>query len=105
MTDRYITPFPLPTPHERELLEILIEECAEVTQRATKALRFGLAEMQPGQGKTNAERLANELGDLREVEGRLLDIGVVQTSHLVDGMVSKKHQLAKYMQTTPGTRQ
>ena len=46
------------------LLSCLIEECAEVIQRATKAQRFGLHEIQPEQELTNEQRLAAELDDL-----------------------------------------
>lgn len=47
------------------LLSCLIEECAEVIQRATKAQRFGLDEVQPEQELTNQQRLADELADLQ----------------------------------------
>lgn len=46
------------------LLDILIEECAEVIQRATKAKRFGLHEVQPQQELTNAQRIVYELNDI-----------------------------------------
>lgn len=46
------------------LLSILAEECAEVAQRCSKALRFGLEEVQPGQLSTNAERIVREYNDL-----------------------------------------
>jgi hypothetical protein len=59
------------------LLVILMEECAEVQQRASKALRFGLSEVQPGQTKTNAERLAGELADLQAAEIMLFRDGLV----------------------------
>lgn len=49
------------------LLTILGEECAEVHQRASKALRFGLDEIQPGQTLTNAERVMQEFDDLYAV--------------------------------------
>lgn len=42
----------------------LQEECAEVSQRAAKALRFGMYEIQPGQEKSNLERLEDEAIDL-----------------------------------------
>ena len=45
------------------LLFILAEEAAEVAQRASKAARFGLAEVQPGQELTNAQRLMQEVND------------------------------------------
>lgn len=46
------------------LLVKIAEEAAEVAQRATKAARFGLGEVQPGQPLDNAERLRGELLDL-----------------------------------------
>lgn len=46
------------------LLDVLSEECNEVAVRASKAIRFGLEEIQPGQALTNAQRLALELDDL-----------------------------------------
>jgi hypothetical protein len=51
---------------EEHLLTIIAEECAEVAQRSTKALRFGLTDptgTQPGE-LTNKERLLQEYGDL-----------------------------------------
>lgn len=53
------------------LLTILGEECAEVAQRASKAARFGLTEIQPGQAETNVRRLEHELGDLVAVADML----------------------------------
>jgi NTP pyrophosphatase (non-canonical NTP hydrolase) len=49
---------------EQHLLTVLAEECAEVAQRAAKAVRFGMAEVQPGQDADNRARLEAELGDL-----------------------------------------
>lgn len=71
--------------NDREhLLTCLMEECAEIIEvasrvsvRASKALRFGLDEIQPGQDRTNAQRLADELGDLLGVAGMLKEAGVI----------------------------
>ena len=49
------------------LLCILSEECAEVAQRVSKDLRFGLDEIQPDQPLTNAERITREYADLVSV--------------------------------------
>lgn len=49
---------------EKYLLTKIQEECAEVIHRATKAVRFGLNEVQKGQDKTNLERLKDEILDL-----------------------------------------
>jgi len=47
---------------EREIMLIAQEECAEVTQAISKVFRFGFA----GEynGRTNKERLEEEIGDL-----------------------------------------
>lgn len=49
------------------LLVCLIEECAEVIQRACKAIRFGLTDVEPGQPLSNRERVETELVDLQAV--------------------------------------
>lgn len=46
-----------------ERLVLLIEECGEVIQAATKCLRFGFDRDQPGYG-VNSAVLAAEVGDL-----------------------------------------
>jgi hypothetical protein len=46
-----------------ELLVLLIEECGEVVQAATKCLRFGYDRNQPSYG-VNSDVLAKEVGDL-----------------------------------------
>jgi hypothetical protein len=49
---------------DEHLLVILAEECAEVAKETSKAIRFGMDEMMPGQPKTNRERVLAELQDL-----------------------------------------
>lgn len=49
---------------EEHLLICLAEECAEVAQRVSKALRFGLDEVQEGQALNNRQRISEELFDL-----------------------------------------
>lgn len=101
MSDRFITPEPLPTAHERELLTILIEEAAEVQQRATKMLRFGVNEIQPGQSLTNKERLSIECGDLICLLRRVQEAGLTNANVTVPAIYGKERALAKYMQTSP----
>lgn len=99
--DRFISPMPLPTPREREILNIIIEECAEIQHRACKALRFGMGEVQPGQTLTNAERLADEIGDF----GGILELadaeGIVSEDRVLAASAVKRRKLEKYMQTEP----
>jgi hypothetical protein len=49
---------------KEHLLTIAAEECNEVAQRISKALRFSLEEVQPGQDMTNAQRILLEYNDL-----------------------------------------
>lgn len=62
-----------------ETLVLLIEECGEVIQAATKCLRFGWSRAQPEYG-VNHEVLAAEVGDL---------LGVMRALELRDEIVSK----------------
>lgn len=49
---------------EAERLALLVEECGEVQQIIGKVLRHGYESRWPLDGKTNRERLEDELGDL-----------------------------------------
>lgn len=61
-----------------ELLLIQLgEECNEIAGRISKAQRFGLTEVQPGQPQNNVERIHNELMDLMGVYSMLQDSGVL----------------------------
>lgn len=60
----------------RELVTMLAEECAEVGQRCTKILRFGLT-VNPWTGKHNRDQLELELGDLAAMVWLLDALGVV----------------------------
>lgn len=75
------------------LLTILSEECAEVAQRASKAIRFGLSEVQPGQPEDNdnKRRLERELGDLMGV-AKLLGLQVQE-----EDVAAKIEKFNKYM--------
>ena len=46
------------------LLTSVGEECNEIGQRASKAARFGLLEVQPGQDLDNLRRMMGEFADL-----------------------------------------
>ena len=47
-------------PKQKEALDILQEECAEVIQAVSKISRFGLDNLKPGKAKTNREHLEEE---------------------------------------------
>lgn len=67
-------------PAEDYMLTVLIEECAEVIQAASKCKRFGSDNHFEGYGN-NRERLSSEIGDLLGVIGSLpLDHSAVESS-------------------------
>ena len=78
------------------LFACLIEECAEVSQRATKALRFGALEVQPGQRKHNITRLSEEFNDLLAVAQMVNEYhnGLIPDQKHID---KKKRKILKYM--------
>ena len=78
------------------LLTCLGEECAEVLQRVSKALRFGLAEIQTGQSLTNAERLTYELCDLLSVAKLLIDSDLIPATD-AELIGSKRKKLEAYI--------
>jgi hypothetical protein len=96
--DKFVSPFAEPSAAERELLNVLAEECAEVIQRATKMARFGRMEIQPGQSLKNAQRLGLEVGDLLVMIERCTAAGLIDAGSVEDGRINKAKQLAKYLQ-------
>lgn len=100
MADKFVTPHPLPTPAQCEALLVLIEECAEVAQRATKAMRFGMREVQPGQELRNDERLSHEFGDLLTVAALCRDLGLINRIDILTGAHQKLEQLARFLQNS-----
>lgn len=81
------------------LLTCLAEECAEVAQRASKALRFGLAEIQPGQNFTNAERIALEFRDMLALAEMLEDeCGLYLYWHDKPGIERKKIKVREFLE-------
>jgi len=98
MSERFVSPCDPPEGLERELLTILAEECCEVAQRCTKALRFGTSEIQPGQNLSNSERIEMELGDVKAVIRRLADMGIIYFESIDRNAVAKQPKLNKYLQ-------
>jgi hypothetical protein len=79
------------------LLTILSEECVETAQRVSKAIRFGLTEVQEGQHLNNAERLVYEFNDIVAVMELLHEKGLIPT--VIDGEAinKKKKKIEKYI--------
>jgi NTP pyrophosphatase (non-canonical NTP hydrolase) len=77
---------------EEEIMLILQEECAEVTQAISKCFRFGIDNFKPGKPKTNREHLAEELGDLQAMIDLCIKFDIVgseQISIAADDKIAK----------------
>lgn len=81
------------------LLTCLAEECAEVAQRCSKALRFGLDEAQPG-NQDNRARLTFELIDLVAVVEMCAEEGILkpEVNSSEQMFEDKKAKVKKYME-------
>lgn len=98
--EKFVFSAPPLSDYEREILTILIEECAEVQQRATKMLRFGRDEMQQGQALTNRDRLSLEVGDMDAMKHLCIAAGLIDMGKMIEGMRNKGLKLIKYLQNT-----
>ena len=85
---------------EEHLLVILSEESAEVIKEISKILRFGVDEKEPGQDKTNIEKLKTEINDFMAVIKMLVDDGFIKESDLVnmDAVSKKEQKIEKYLE-------
>lgn len=83
---------------EQHLLIKLAEECTEVSHRVSKALRFGLSEVQPGQGQDNCERLWAEVHDLIAIVELLGDEGILPKQLNIPRVDRHKAQVAEFLE-------
>lgn len=82
--------------HTQEVMAILQEECAEVTQAVSKCFRFGLTNLKPGKPKTNQEHLQDEIGDLLAMVDILKDMNIVTEEGLNKAKQVKFEKLKKW---------
>ena len=80
---------------EDYLIIKLGEECNEVAQRVTKALTFGLEEIQTGQDESNRERIMGEVNDLLGILKMLQDEGFLPEADK-QKINAKKDKVEKY---------
>ena len=83
---------------QQNLLIILMEECEETAQRASKAIRFTPEEIQPGQELTNAERIVYEFNDIVAVIKTLYDLGVIKKVFDHEAIKLKQEKIKKYLE-------
>jgi NTP pyrophosphatase (non-canonical NTP hydrolase) len=79
-----------------EIMFILQEECAEVTQAISKCLRFGIDNYKPGKPKTNREHLAEEIGDLIAMIELCYDNDIVDPLQVKEAQHRKFDKLKKW---------
>lgn len=80
----------------KEVMLILQEECAEVTQAVSKCFRFGVDNFKPGKPKTNREHLEDELGDLLAMIAILEKMGIIKQANLEAATKAKIEKLKKW---------
>jgi NTP pyrophosphatase (non-canonical NTP hydrolase) len=79
-----------------EIMFILQEECAEVTQAISKCLRFGIDNYKPGKPKTNREHLAEELGDLQAMIDLCIKFNIISSEQVNIAADNKIAKLKKW---------
>jgi NTP pyrophosphatase (non-canonical NTP hydrolase) len=81
---------------EKEVMDILQEECAEVIQAVSKISRFGLDNFKPGKPLTNREHLEEELGDLYAMIEILQELDVVSWTNIEKAAEAKREKLKQW---------
>jgi len=87
------------TAQQEYLLICLMEECGEIIQAASKALRFGLDNNYPGTDRTNVGDISKEFNDLyavrimlsrEDVHIRYDDRAVLEKIRTIEEFLEKK---------------
>ncbi len=79
---------------EKQILLICQEECAEVTQAISKVFRFGYDSEY--NGRTNQQRLTEEVGDLLAMIDLMFEAGIIDESSTNMAAIQKKIKLKKW---------
>jgi len=81
---------------EKEVMDILQEECAEVIQAVSKISRFGLDNLKPGKPKTNRDHVEEELGELYAMIEILQELNVVSWTNIEKAAEAKREKLKQW---------
>jgi NTP pyrophosphatase (non-canonical NTP hydrolase) len=82
------------TESEKQILLIAQEECAEVTQAISKVFRFGIdAEYN---GRTNYQRLTEEVGDLLCMIDLMIDSKIIDGIAVENAALQKRNKLRQW---------
>ncbi len=92
------------TPQEQKLalderMILLIEECAEVQQIASKIIRYGIRSYNPTieNSMSNRELLEKELGDLSLIMSMMISNGDIDIINIEENAVEKRSRIGKYL--------
>jgi hypothetical protein len=89
------------TDREREVLIILMEECAEVIHAASKLVRFGKENRPEPDGRLNTQVLSEEVGHLRAMLNMTRHIDLIDPAAESIGEQQKINRLRWFMQSNP----
>jgi len=81
---------------QKETLDILQEECAEVIVAISKISRFGLDNYKPNKPLTNRQHLAEELGDLQCMIELMYELDIVDPGEVKQYAEAKREKLKKW---------
>lgn len=79
---------------EKEIMLIAQEECAEVTQAISKCFRFGFDSEYDG--RTNHQRLTEEVGDLLCMINLMIEKGIVNDMSVHRASIAKRNKLEQW---------
>lgn len=80
------------------LLVFLSEECLEVAHIVSKALRFGLQDIEPGQPFTNAQRIKQESTDIVAVMELVEEAGLLPDTRNIRDVEAKKAKVKQWLE-------
>lgn len=87
-------------PDLAEILTILQEEAAEVSQAAAKIIRFGITAQNPSSPLTNVQELAKEMMDIMTVISMITDLSdlPIERSDVLnkEAMAAKLEKIGKH---------
>ena len=85
------------TSEEKEILNITLEECAEVIQCISKVLRFGWDSSNPSRPfYTNRDHMTEEIGDLLCMFQLMFDRGIIDEDVAMAHAIHKLDKLKKF---------
>ena len=85
-------------------LEILAEECAEVSQIKSKIIRFGIDDVYPARGHSNRDALAEECGHVLAMVRILTVQGIIDGGNVEKAAQAKLDRLPDWYGKQPGPK-